>query len=339
MSSPIMNVVPVSFQWPTLDPFLFCVYHDDKYPRGNDVMGPDASLEGRHIGQDFAGKDGWRMYHGDVVPGFPKHPHRGFETITLVRKGRIDHSDSLGATARFGGGDVQWMTAGRGIEHCEMFPLLSRDEENPLELFQIWLNLPASDKMVDPYFTMLWNHEIPRRTYEDSNGIGTELVSIVGSLDGQEAPPPPPNSWASRDESGMAIWTIRIPPGGRFTLPEGPWGTNRVAYLFKGKTLSVAGRSLAPEVGIQLHPTMPTELVNGEEEAELLVLQARPIGEPVARRGPFVMNTQGEIRQAYADYHAGTFGRWPWDSLGPVHDRGQERFAIHADGRREVPPA
>ena len=117
--------------------------------------------EGPHIGQDFDSIDGWNMYHGKNVPGFPQHPHRGFETITYVRTGFCDHSDSMGATARFGRGDTQWMTAGKGIVHCEMFPLLKRDEPNPLELFQIWLNLPAEDKMVDPYFTMLWSHDTP----------------------------------------------------------------------------------------------------------------------------------------------------------------------------------
>jgi redox-sensitive bicupin YhaK (pirin superfamily) len=96
-------------------------------------MGPAASLAGRQLGQDFEGKDGWRMYHGEDVPGFPGHPHRGFETITIVRSGYIDHSDSLGAAARYGRGDVQWLTAGRGILHAEMFPLIERQRGNPLE--------------------------------------------------------------------------------------------------------------------------------------------------------------------------------------------------------------
>jgi redox-sensitive bicupin YhaK (pirin superfamily) len=96
-------------------------------PQGNAQFGPDASLAGRDIGSDFEGKDGWRMYHGDVVPGFPQHPHRGFETVTIVRAGYIDHSDSLGAAARFGMGDVQWLTAGAGVVHSEMFPLLDRN--------------------------------------------------------------------------------------------------------------------------------------------------------------------------------------------------------------------
>ena len=153
MADPVLKTVPLGFQWATVDPFLFCVHHLDRYPQANEHMGPDASLEARDIGMDFAGADGWRMYHGSTVPGFPQHPHRGFETVTYVRQGVIDHSDSLGATARFGRGDVQWLTAGGGIVHAEMFPLLDRSGPNPCELFQIWLNLPAEDKMVDPYFT------------------------------------------------------------------------------------------------------------------------------------------------------------------------------------------
>ncbi|MFN6059709.1 MAG: pirin family protein, partial [Burkholderiales bacterium] len=109
---------------------------------------------GRQIGSDFSNKDGWSMYHGQTIPGFPSHPHRGFETVTIVRQGHIDHSDSLGATARFGPGDVQWLTAGKGIVHCEMFPLRQTNAPNPCELFQIWLNLPASRKMAEPHFTM-----------------------------------------------------------------------------------------------------------------------------------------------------------------------------------------
>jgi redox-sensitive bicupin YhaK (pirin superfamily) len=132
----VLDRKPLGFPWETPDPFLFCAYHLDLYPAGNEDFGPKASLEGREIGSDFAGKDGWRMYHGDVVPGFPQHPHRGFETVTLVRRGLIDHSDSLGAAARFGEGDVQWVTAGRGIVHSEMFPLLKQHAANPVELFQ-----------------------------------------------------------------------------------------------------------------------------------------------------------------------------------------------------------
>ena len=129
---------PLGMHWPTLDPFLFCAHHDDQYPRGNGRFGPAAPLGGRQMGSDFSRKDGWSMYHGQQVPGFPAHPHRGFETVTLVRRGRIDHSDSLGAAARFGDGDVQWLTAGSGIVHAEMFPLLDEQQANEVHWWQ-WL--------------------------------------------------------------------------------------------------------------------------------------------------------------------------------------------------------
>lgn len=159
-TDPVLQEVSLGSQWPTIDPFPFCAHHLDHYPAGSDQLGPAVPIDDRQIGQDFAGVDGWNMYHGSVVPGFPQHPHRGFETVTFVRRGLIDHADSLGATARFGRGDVQWLTAGRGVVHSEIFPLVDPDGPNDLHLFQIWLNLPASDKLVDPYFTMLWSEDI-----------------------------------------------------------------------------------------------------------------------------------------------------------------------------------
>ena len=326
--------------WPTLDPFLFCVHHVDHYPAGNEAMGPVASLSGRNIGMDFANKDGWNMYHGDVIPGFPRHPHRGFETVTLARKGYIDHSDSLGATARFGKGDVQWMTAGKGVVHSEMFPLVRRDGQNPTELFQIWLNLPRQDKMVDPYFTMLWSETIPVHRFTDDAGKAIEIVTIAGELGATPTPAPPPNSWASRPDSDLAIWTLTLAPGATFELPPaaGP-ATNRVLYVFEGSSVKIGDRSLQGQVIVQLKADQPAPIVAGPQGNQILMLQARPIGEPVARHGPFVMNTRAEIAQAYEDYQRTRFGGWPWKSDGPVHPRGQGRFAIHADGRREDAPA
>ena len=213
MSDPIIHVTPLGSRWQTQDPFLFCVHHIDHFPKGNEQLGPAASLAGHEIGQDFEGKDGWRMYHGDVVPGFPQHPHRGFETVTIVRSGYIDHSDSLGATARFGMGDVQWLTAGRGVVHSEMFPLLDPNGPNTLELFQIWLNLPAKSKLVDPYFTMFWAKDIPRRRYTNDAGRHVDVSVIAGSLDGLQPLAPPPESWASSEDADLAIWSIAMEPG------------------------------------------------------------------------------------------------------------------------------
>jgi len=353
----VLEVLPLGFPWQTADPFLFCVHHLDLYPPGNEAMGPAASLAGREIGMDFAGKDGWRMYHGDVVPGFPRHPHRGFETVTLARHGFIDHSDSLGATARFGQGDVQWMTAGRGVVHAEMFPLRERHSGNRVELFQIWLNLPRAAKMAAPYFTMLWSDRIPEHVLRDDAGRETRVVTVAGALHGPAvdsasprsaaeraaplgaaAPPaPPPDSWAARPEADVAIWTITLAPGARFALPVAAAGSRRTLYFFRGDSVRVGGHEQSAHAGLEVVADRVLPIENGPAESELLLLQGRPIGEPVVQHGPFVMNTRQEILQAFADFQETSFGGWPWPSDGPVHPRDEGRFAIHADGRREQP--
>ena len=336
-NKPILGISQLgSPPWPTIDPFLFCVYHDDVYPRGNAQMGPDASLAGRNLGQDFERKDGWSMYHGQEIPGFPSHPHRGFETVTIVRKGLIDHSDSLGATARFGGGDTQWLTAGKGIVHSEMFPLLNQDKSNPLELFQIWLNLPAKSKMVAPHFTMLWSEKIPRQTFTDAVGKTTDVTCIAGKLGHMTAPSPPPDSWASQPQADVAIWTIKMQPGARWSMPAAVGqGTRRQLYFFKGTSVHIGGQAATENAAIELNTSMDMELVNGPDASEFLVLQGQPIAEPVAQYGPFVMNTQAEIHQAFTDYRATEFGGWPFADSAPVHGRQAQRFAKHADGKVE----
>lgn len=321
--------------WPTLDPFLFCVHHHDAYPAGNESLGPVASLAGRNIGQDFAGVDGWNMYHGEVVPGFPQHPHRGFETVTVVRRGFVDHSDSLGATARYGDGDAQWLTAGAGVVHAEMFPLVKREQDNPLELFQLWLNLPKASKFADPHFSMFWSDTIPTEEVRDAAGRKATVRVVAGSFGASHAPPPPPQSWAARADSDVAIWTIALEAGAKLTLPAARTGTNRMLYLFEGASVGVANRSLTKGTSARLIADVHVELENGDAPAQLLLLQGRPIGEPVAHHGPFVMNTREELEQAFADYRRTQFGGWPWPSHGPVHSRDKGRFAIHADGREE----
>ena len=325
--------------WPTLDPFLFCVHHDDAYPKGNEKMAPDAALlRGRNMGQDFEGKDGFRMYHGHEVPGFPQHPHRGFETVTIARRGYIDHSDSLGAAARFGQGDVQWLTAGGGVVHSEMFPLLSSTEPNPVELFQIWLNLPAKNKMVKPYFSMLWSENLPEAVLRDDAGKETRIRVIAGTLGDASPPPPPPDSWASDPKSELAIWSIRMPKGAKVTLPasSGAGEALRTLYFFAGSALLVEGERVKVQSGVVVKSDAPTSLEALDADAEVLVLQGRPIGEPVAQHGPFVMNTRAEIQQAFMDYQRTQFGGWPWPKDDPSHPRDKGRFARHADGREET---
>jgi redox-sensitive bicupin YhaK (pirin superfamily) len=337
VTSPIIEKLALGFPWVTADPFLFCVHHDDAYPAGTEDLGPPtAALVGRNLGQDFEIRDGWRMYHGELVPGFPAHPHRGFETVTIVRRGLIDHSDSLGATARFGKGDTQWLTAGSGIVHCEMFPLVEQAQPNPLELFQIWLNLPAADKMCDPHFAMLWSKDVPRHVFTDAAGKKTEVTTVAGTLEGKPPPSPPPHSWASRPDTDVAIWTITMEPGAKHTLPPAKdERTIRTLYFFRGSSLRIGGESIGAKTAAVIASEVPAEIEAGPDGADILVLQGRPIEEPVVQYGPFVMNSRAEIQQAMLDYQRTRFGGWPWKGDAPVHARSEGRFAQHADGRVE----
>ncbi len=332
MTSSIVDLIELGMPWTGLDPFIMTVHHLDRYPAGNDVMGPATSLHGRQIGSDFSYRDGWSMYHGDTVPGFPRHPHRGFETVTVVRQGYVDHSDSLGATGRYGGGDVQWLTTGGGVMHSEMFPLINDDTPNTLELFQIWLNLPPQSKMAPAHFAMLWNEEIP--TIVPTPGVSIDV--IAGRLGQFAAPAAPPHSWASQSESELSIWLIRLDPDARWELPPAPGGLNRMLHCFLGDDVSVAATPIREKVGVRLVSDATVQIENRGGPAAFLLLQGRPIDAPVFQMGPFVMNSPEELRQAVADYHATQFGVWPWHGPSPVHPRTQGRFARHADGRVEL---
>jgi redox-sensitive bicupin YhaK (pirin superfamily) len=335
--NPIKNIKPLGFQWETQDPFLFCVHHEDYFPKGNDEMGPDPEfLKGRHMGDDFIIKDGFRMYHGKKVPGFPGHPHRGFETVTVVRKGLVDHADSLGAAGRYGNGDVQWMTAGKGVQHSEMFPLLKKEEENTLELFQIWLNLPKANKMAEPHFKMLWRESIPNYEHTDENNKKTKAEVIAGKLDDKTAQTPPPDSWAADEKNEVAIWNIKMEDGAKWKLPAASKGINRTIYFYEGDAITLNDQSVASYKMIEVHADQEIELTAGEEAASILILQGKPIGETVMQYGPFVMNTKEEIKQAFDDYHETQFGGWPWPRYDQIHDREKTRFAKHADGTEEI---
>lgn len=332
----IINIKPLGFPWETKDPFLFCAHHRDEYPKGNEQLGPAVSLAGRNIGQDFTIKDGWRMYHGSTMPGFPYHPHRGFETITINKEGFVDHTDSLGAAGRFGAGDVQWMTAGKGVQHSEMFPLLNKEKENPLEIFQIWLNLPKVNKMVAPHFKMLWAEDIPVVKISDDSGNKSFIDVIAGKFNEVAALSTTPDSWAADPKNAVSVLTIRMEPHAELKIPASEYEVNRTLYFYRGNNLLVAGTSINEYHLINVKSTEDLTLKNGEEESYLLMLQGRPINEPVAQYGPFVMNTQAEIQQAMQDFQNTQFGGWPWPEREQAHPREQGRFALHADGTKEI---
>jgi quercetin 2,3-dioxygenase len=335
-SNTIKSIKPLGFMWPVSDPFLFCAHHLDHFPPGNEAMGPAATLEGRNIGQDFTLKDGWRMYHGETVPGFPAHPHRGFETITIVMKGLVDHCDSHGQAGRYGNGDVQWMTAGKGLQHSEMFPLLNQEAENPAELFQVWLNLPKRNKFVEPHFKMLWSEDIPVYKYTDENGKAVEVNVIAGEIDKATPPLPAPDSWAADSYNKVAIWTIKMEAGAKWMLPATDKVVYRSLYFYRGSTLSIENQKINAYHSIEIIPDHNLLVVNGDSESYLLLLQGKPINEPVVQYGPFVMNSQAEIQQAFNDYRLTEFGGWPWPRPDMIHARSKGRFAKYANGTEEV---
>jgi redox-sensitive bicupin YhaK (pirin superfamily) len=319
------------------DPFLFCAHHKDHYPKGNENFGPDQNqLISRNIGNDFVVKDGFRMYHGRAVPGFPVHPHRGFETVTIALEGLIDHADSLGGAGRYGNGDVQWMTAGKGIQHTEMFPLLMKDKDNPLELFQIWLNLPKAKKFVEPYYKMLWFEDVPIVTSTDSKGNESTVRVIAGTFNGTMAVPPTPDSWAANPENELAIWLVKMEANAEMEIPIASDDISRAIYFYRGSTLEVDGIEIPEYCQAKLLTTSKLKVKANKGKAYFLLVQGKPIAEPVVQYGPFVMNTRGEIQQAYQDYTETRFGGWPWDSNEPVHGGEIRRFSKFAGGEEEL---
>ena len=336
MSKVIKKIIPLDFMWPVQNPFLFFAHHRDIYPKGNENMGPSASLSGRNIGNDFTLKDGWRMYHGESVPGFPVHPHRGFETITIVLVGFVDHSDSYGQAGRYGQGDVQWMTAGKGLQHCEMFPLLNTKSENPLELFQIWLNLPKEKKYAEPYYKMLWSDEIVQHTITDNKNNKTHLKIICGKFNNISVTPAAPDSWATDINNQIAVFLIKMDANAVFNIPTADKDVNRSLYIYKGSEINIDNQYILSGNAIELNANENLSIINGNTETYMVLLQGKPILDTVVQYGPFVMNTHTEIQQTLEDYRKTQFGGWHWQSKSMVFPREKRRFAKYKDGTEEI---
>jgi len=302
-------------------------------------MGVDPKLlRGRDIGSDFSSLNGFSMYHGEILPGFPSHPHYGSETVTVVREGRIDHFDSHGATARYGDGDAQWLTAGGGIQHSEMFPLVNADKPNPLELFQIWLNLPKAKKKSKAFFSMAWSSEQPRASFGEP-GKQAHVRIVGGTLAGLKGVPPPPDSYASDPKSDIVIATLKLEPEATFKLPATASDVHRTLYFFRGSGVGVDGKAFTENVTmIRLKADAEVELRGiGAETSEILLLQGRPINEPVVQHGPFVTNSREELMEVNMNFRRTQFGGWKWGRHDPVHPRAEKRFFM-IDGKRVDAP-
>ena len=229
---------------------------------------------------------------GDYIAGFPEHPHRGFETVTYMLNGRMRHRDSAGNEGLVTNGGVQWMTAGRGVIHSEM----PEQDEGLMEGFQLWLNLPAKDKMMAPWYRDIPAEEVPRF----SNGEGVTVQVIAGETHGVAGA-------VQRAHTEPLYLDIEIPAGVSFEQPI-PQGHNAFIYVYRGdavvegkgvgKTRMAVLDNAAGADGVRIKAVEPTRLI---------LLAGRPLNEPIAQHGPFVMNTTDELYQAFDDFRAGRF--------------------------------
>ncbi|HTO47761.1 MAG TPA: pirin family protein [Burkholderiales bacterium] len=226
----------------------------------------------------------------DYIGGFPDHPHRGFETVTYMLAGRMRHGDNKGNTGLLVPGSVQWMTAGRGIVHSEM----PEQEDGLMWGFQLWVNLPAKDKMTAPRYQDIAPGEIP----EVDAGNGIRVRVIAGRFRNVSGP-------VSAVATDPLYLDVALPAGASLEVPL-PEDDNAFAYVFEGAA-RVGGEQVARGELAVLGNGEQVELAAGPEGARLVVIAGRPLNEPVAKYGPFVMNTADEIRQAVYDYQSGKF--------------------------------
>ncbi|HEY9076654.1 MAG TPA: pirin family protein [Anaerolineaceae bacterium] len=226
----------------------------------------------------------------DPIPGFPMHPHRGIETVTYLLEGSVRHGDNLGNSGEIAAGDVQWMTSGRGILHEEM---PKRNAKGQITGFQLWVNLPAAQKMTHPRYQEVRADQIP---ILKQNGLEVRLVA--GSLDGVAGP--------VKDIAIAPLYMeARMNPGARFSIPVNREHTV-LLYLFSG-SIRIAEQSVEKIQMVVIEDGDVVEVESGMQGARFMLISGKPIREPIAPYGPFVMNTMEEIQQALVDLRNGTF--------------------------------
>lgn len=332
----IKSISEVAGRLDVRDPFILAAYHHDSYPEGDGNMAPKYYIPGRHKGSDFDPKAPWRMYHGDKVPGFPQHPHRGFEIATIITEGYADHFDSKGTHGRYGDGDVQLMSAGSGVMHSEMFPLLNEDKENPFRLFQIWMNLPAKNKMTPPDYKMLWKENIPTAKVEGPSGNQLTVKVILGEYYGVKALGALKNSWGADPKNHLGIALVEMDANSEFKLEKVSPTLNRFLLNYQGDgPVDIEGTDLAVDYMADLSGNHEILVRTGDHPAKLLLLEGEPIGEPVAAYGPFVMTTNQQLQEAFEDFRLTEFGGWPWGEKESdiIIPKEKGRFASYQFGK------
>ncbi|QAY87263.1 pirin family protein [Pseudomonas arsenicoxydans] len=229
--------------------------------------------------------------------GVGQHPHRGFETVTIVYKGELEHRDSTGSGGKIGPGDVQWMTAASGIIHEEFHSEEFAKRGGTLEMVQLWVNLPAKDKMADAGYQTILDGDIPSLPLKDNAG---SLRLIAGEFDGHTGP--------ARTFTPVDVWDLRL-NGGKLLTLDLHEGRNTALVVLRG-TVQVNGQELVREGQLALFERNGHQLsLEANDDAVVLLLSGEPIDEPIVGHGPFVMNSEQEIHQAFADFQSGRFGR------------------------------
>jgi len=251
-----------------LDPFLFLNHHGPQiYPQYNNGL------------------------------PFGPHPHRGMETVTFILEGDISHKDSSGHESIITAGGVQWMTAGSGLIHAEVSSDQFKQNGGPLEILQLWVNLPARSKMIRPFYEGLQKAEIPSLNLDEGN---VQISLVSGEWDGHKG--------AFDSEIGIQLSIISFKAGGSLSVPA-PEDNNIFFYMIKG-LLKVNGKEVEALTLAEFNHDGEQLIITSEKGSVLLLGQARPLNEPMVAQGPFVMNTEAEIEQAYLDYQQGKFGTW-----------------------------
>lgn len=316
---------------PIQDPYLIVGHHVDHYPEGDGEMGPKQHPVNWNVGNDFRSERGWNMYHGTKVPGFPAHPHKGFETITYARQGFIDHFDSDGNFGRYGNGDIQWMVSGKGFQHAEMFPLLNEDKGNDFEIVQIWLNLPKNMKLVDPSYKMHWRESLPVVPLSTTNPDHNYIKVLVGNYDGHQAPRPVSTSYAFNEEHHINIWDVKLEKDSIFKIPVFPKDVKVQVYVMSGEL--DAYNNTIKEQNLFVYQSDEEVELKALKDTEFMIFIGKEINEEVYAYGPFVMSTREEIIEAYKEYEATQFGGWPWDTSAPTIDKHEGRFSMTEKGK------
>ncbi len=244
---------------------------------------------------DYAGP--YEFAPSEAKRGVEEHPHRGFETVTIVYQGELEHGDSSGARGSIGPGDVQWMTAAAGLVHEEFHSERFAREGGTLEMVQLWVNLPAKDKTSPPKYQEIPAARIP--TVSLADGAGQARV-IAGEFEGTKG--------AASTFTPLNVWDLRLTAGHRVILPL-PDGQTALLVLQQGSAIINGSETVKSGELVQFERTGTEIVIEAQDDAMALLLSGQPIGEPVVGRGPFVMNTQEEIRQAMLDYQNGRMGR------------------------------